>query len=113
MAAAVNRLLLLLATAIFYASALSCVEPIEQASLPPQETETVEIRFELNQASLEQLLEAAKEIDGLNARVARSIVEFREEHGFRRVEDLLSVPYVGETTFAKLKPYFYVRDGGD
>ena len=112
MAAGPGKLTLLLAAALACALAVSCLEPVEQASLSPGDQEADEPRFDLNEVTLEQLLEAAKGIDGLNSRIARNIVEFRIQNGCKRVEDLLSVPYVGETTFFKLRPHFYVR-GGD
>ncbi len=60
---------------------------------------------DLNKADVEQLTG----IPGIGPVTAARIVTWREENGpFRRVEDLLKVKGIGDTTFEKLRPYIKV-----
>jgi len=54
----------------------------------------------INQATVEQLTA----INGIGPVMAKRIVEFREKNGaFKKVEDLLSVPGIGEKKLEKMR----------
>ena len=60
---------------------------------------------DLNQPDQEQLTA----IPGIGPVTAERIVQWREENGpFRRVEDLMKVKGIGESTFEKLRPHIKV-----
>ena len=84
--ACVLALPLALAAAPFAASALSGV-------------------VNVNTASAEEL----SLLPGVGPSRARAIIELRQQRGgFKRVEDLLEVKGIGESSLAKLKPYLAV-----
>jgi competence protein ComEA len=57
--------------------------------------------LDLNQASLDDL----QELPGIGPGRAQDILTYREQlGGFKKIEDLLDVPGIGETTFERLKP---------
>jgi DNA uptake protein ComE-like DNA-binding protein len=104
------RAAVILPAMIAVVAALSaCSEPVEQAeiaeTLPPPPEELV---FDLNTVTLEELLDAVRKIDGLNAAIARNIIEFREKVGFEHIEDLLAIPEIGEATYLKIRRHFKV-----
>lgn len=60
---------------------------------------------EINSATAEQL----ETIPGIGPATAARIIAFRKEHGpFRRVEDLIKVRGIGETTFQKIRRHIRV-----
>ncbi|MBW1764834.1 MAG: helix-hairpin-helix domain-containing protein [Deltaproteobacteria bacterium] len=62
---------------------------------------TGESRIPLNLASVSQL----QKIDGVTARVAKSIVEYRKTSGFfKKAADLKNVPGVTTTIYRKMDP---------
>lgn len=69
----------------------------------PQEPESSEaVRVNVNTADLAELMK----LPGIGEVKARSILDYREEHGdFLRPEDLLAVKGIGEKTLEKLRPY--------
>jgi len=102
--------LLAACTVAMIVALVGCTESVEQADLPDLLAQPHKERhYELNQVSLEELLSAAKEIDGLTVAVAESIINFRSDLRFRRVQDLLAVPGIGEKTYLKIRKYFYVK----
>jgi competence ComEA-like helix-hairpin-helix protein len=82
-----------------------CVEPIEQAQLP-DDSPPPETRYDLGTVTFEQLTS----IKGIGPKRAAAIIGFRDMYGFRRVEDLLAVEGIGESTFLQIRRYFYVGD---
>lgn len=56
----------------------------------------------INGASKEELCT----LKGIKEKMAMRIIEYREQNnGFKTLEELMEVKGIGETTFAKLKPY--------
>lgn len=55
----------------------------------------------LNQASEEEL----ERLPGVGPTRARAIVAHRQEHSFRRIEELTKVKGIGRKTFGKLRSY--------
>ena len=49
-------------------------------------------------------------VPGIGPKTARSIVEYREQHGpFKSVDELENVPRIGKKTIEKVKPYLTVE----
>ncbi len=62
--------------------------------------------FDLNTATLQQL----EELPGVGPVTAQEILTFRQKTGpFKSVTDLLAVPRISKTRFAKIKSYVYVK----
>jgi len=55
----------------------------------------------VNTATLEQLVL----LPGVGPARAQAIIAYREEHPFRRVEDLLQIRGIGRATLDRLRPY--------
>ena len=65
-------------------------------------------KININQADLEEL----QSLRGIGPSLATRIIEYREKHGpFRRIEDLMNVRGIGETSFLKLREQITVKDG--
>ncbi len=66
----------------------------------PTPTATVTFPIDLNTATLDQL----DALPGIGPTRAQDILKYREEHqSFKRIEDLLQIPGIGQTTFNRLK----------
>ncbi|MEE8350012.1 MAG: helix-hairpin-helix domain-containing protein [Acidobacteriota bacterium] len=63
-------------------------------------------KVDLNHATLAQL----DELPGIGPVIAERIIQFREDNGpFKRKEDLMNVPGIGEKTFLKLEERIAVK----
>ncbi len=58
----------------------------------------------INTASVEELCQ----LPGVNPSLAERIVEWRKEHPFKRVEEIMFVRGIGERTYYKLRKYLVV-----
>jgi competence protein ComEA len=57
--------------------------------------------LDLNTAGLDDL----QQLPGIGPERAQDILTYREQHGgFQKIEELMEIPGIGETTFARLKP---------
>lgn len=78
--------------------------------LPAVETQTTEkqeIRLDLNEATLEELMA----LPGIGEVRAQRILEYRAEHGpFRQAAELMNVTGIGEKIFAGLRDLVYVEE---
>ena len=74
---------------------------------PPQGPPTAEqdTRININEASVEQLVE----LPGIGPSRAKAILAEREKRRFRRVEDIMRVPGIGRKTFTRIRPSIRVR----
>ena len=70
----------------------------------PKETEKTKL-VNINTASKEELMT----ISGIGESKAKSIINYREEHGnFKDIQDIKNVSGIGDTVYAKIKDYITV-----
>ncbi|MEW6029528.1 MAG: helix-hairpin-helix domain-containing protein [Chloroflexota bacterium] len=63
--------------------------------------------IDINYASVEEL----ETLPGIGPTLAENIVIYREENGpFLRIEDIMNVPGIGESTFDQIKDLIYVEE---
>ena len=87
-------------TAALLALALGVGTAAAQASRPNAPAASAEAPVNLNTATLAQL----ETLPGVGPAMAQRIVEYRQEHGgFKKIEELMNVRGIGETSFLKLK----------
>lgn len=56
---------------------------------------------DLNDASVEELIL----LTGISARIAESIIDFRDANGgFDRVEDLMEVAFIDQSSYERIRP---------
>ena len=74
---------------------------------PPVGPPTAEqdVRININEASVEQLVQ----LPGIGPSRAEAIVAERERRRFRRVEDIMRVPGIGRKTFVRIRSSIRVR----
>src|SRR5688572_26822016 len=66
-------------------------------------------KIDLNQASIKQL----DSLPGVGPAMARRIIDFRLRKGpFKRKEELMAVPGIGERRFARIKDLVTVKSSG-
>ena len=58
-------------------------------------------KVRLNSATLEEL----EELPGVGEITAQRIVEYRNLHGFNKIEDIMNVKGIGQAKFNKMRPY--------
>lgn len=77
-----------------------------QASEPNKTSQPVIEKIDINAANAETL---AKELDGIGAKKAQAIVEYRKEHGpFKSLDDLKQVYGIGPKTIDKNRDKIFV-----
>ncbi len=91
---------LLLTCAFLLYLVLSFPRPSGGVFRPVHAWEAAEMRIDLNRADAQQL----QQIAGIGPVLSEAIVAWREENGpFRRTEDLLQVPGIGEKTLEAIR----------
>ena len=88
--------------ALFTASAAPAFA--QGADKAPARTAAVSV-VNLNTASASEF----EALPGVGAKMAARIIEYRQKNGpFKKIEDLMNVPGIGEKNFLKLKPQLTV-----
>lgn len=67
-------------------------------------TSTQQLLVNINTASLEELIK----LPGIGGVIGNNIIEYRNEHTFEKIDDILKVKGVGEKLFEKIKNYIQV-----
>lgn len=67
-----------------------------------EQVSEIENKISLKTCTLEEL----KSVPGLGEIKAQSILDYRAQYGFNKVEDLLQVKGIGDTVYEKIKNYF-------
>ena len=62
-------------------------------------------KVNLNTASMEQLIQ----LPGVGAKTAEKIIEYRKQHQFKTVDEVVNVKGVGEKTLAKIRDQLTVE----
>jgi competence protein ComEA len=65
-----------------------------------------ENKIDLLTASVEELIE----LPGIGPAKAQAIINYRQEKGFRDIEDIMNVSGIGEKTFSNIKDYIYLSE---
>jgi competence protein ComEA len=65
-----------------------------------------ENKVDLLTASVEELIE----LPGIGPAKSRAIINYRQEKGFREIEDIMNVSGIGEKTFSNIKDYIYLSE---
>ena len=92
------------------ANALSAREASQQDRSTDARQSVVDgsTKVELNTADLESL----ESLPGIGPRTAQLIVEYRTEAGgFKKIEELMNVRGIGETTFLRLRELVHIDEG--
>ena len=93
---------LLLVVSLFVLSSTGQVFAADKAVKPSVAAAEMSDKINVNTASNEQL--AA--IKGIGVKKAQAIIDYREEHGnFARLNDLIKVKGIGESTLKKIEPF--------
>ena len=77
----------------------NAVQPVNYVSAVQQDYSDGKIR--LNSATIEEL----EELPGVGEVTAQRIVEYRNLHGFNKIEDIMNVKGIGQAKFNKMRPY--------
>ena len=77
----------------------NAVQPVNYVSAVQQDYSDGKIR--LNSATIEEL----EELPGVGEVTAQRIVEYRNLHGFNKIEDIINVKGIGQAKFNKMRPY--------
>ena len=93
---------LLLVVSLFVLSSTGQVFAADKAVKPSVAAVEMSDKINVNTATNEQL--AA--IKGIGVKKAQAIIDYREEHGnFARLNDLIKVKGIGESTLKKIEPF--------
>ena len=63
-------------------------------------------KVDINNASIKELIT----LRGIGITKAKSIIEYRKKHKFKKVEDIINVKGIGKKTFEKIKNKIIVGD---
>ena len=87
--------------ALFVLALLMLAAPPVEAQAPrANEPASAAAKVDLNTATGEEL----ESLPGVGPRTAELIIEYREQHdGFQKIEELMNVRGIGETTFLRLR----------
>jgi competence protein ComEA len=107
----IKRIVTTLSTFAFVCASYLAAAPAHAALGEPGDTEQVtrsaglEGKVNINSASTAEL----ELLPGIGPATAARILEYRREHPFESVGDIVKVKGVGEKTYAKIKPFLAVE----
>lgn len=84
---------------VYAGESANAVQPANYVPAAQQDYSDGKIR--LNSATLEEL----EELPGVGEVTAQRIVEYRNLHGFNKIEDIMNVKGIGQAKFNKMRPY--------
>ena len=84
---------------VYAGESANAVQPANYVPVEQQDYSDGKIR--LNSATLEEL----EELPGVGEVTAQRIVEYRNLHGFNKIEDIMNVKGIGQAKFNKMRPY--------
>ena len=84
---------------VYVGDSANAVQPANYVPVEQQDYSDGKIR--LNSATLEEL----EELPGVGEVTAQRIVEYRNLHGFNKIEDIMNVKGIGQAKFNKMRQY--------
>jgi len=84
---------------VYAGESANAVQPANYVPAVQQDYSDGKVR--LNSATLEEL----EELPGVGEVTAQRIVEYRNLHGFNKIEDIMNVKGIGQAKFNKMRPY--------
>lgn len=68
------------------------------------------VKLDINAATMEELCE----LEGIGETTAAKIIKYRDDYGaLNRIEEIMSIPGIGEKTFDAIKEYITVEQNGE
>lgn len=88
---------------VYIADNVNAVDNAVQTAnyVPAAQQDYSDGKIRLNSATLEEL----EELPGVGEVTAQRIVEYRNLHGFNKIEDIMNVKGIGQAKFNKMRPY--------
>ena len=99
----------LLIGSIFVISKTNSQEPkIITTSKYEQTSSTFVVKININTANLNELME----LDGIGEQTAKKIINYRNDHSFKKIEDIMNVSGIGKKKFEELLSGLIIKPQG-